>query len=285
MRIFSEIEAFLHDKIAHSYAVSGGCIANSMVIDTESDKRYFLKTLQNKPSMFRNEANGLIELLKPNTIRVPKVILSGEKFLLLEHIEQGAKPHDFFKRFGESFAKMHAYTSQSFGFFEDNYIGASPQYNCAKGAEQTSWSDFYIQKRLLPQLKLAEQNGRATSNLTTSLHKLINKVPQILAGSEEAPTLLHGDLWAGNYLCDSNGNAVLIDPAVYYGHREADLAMTKMFGGFSIDFYSSYQKQFPLPNGWEYRENLYLLYHYLNHLNLFGNGYMHNCMQLILSYI
>lgn len=277
----SQIESFINETIIATSSVSGGCIADSRIIETESNKRYFIKTHSGKANMFINEANGLNELAKAGCIRVPKVILSNHSFLLLEYIEQGSKHKDFFIDFGQTFAQMHKHKATKFGFFEDNYIGATPQYNIAIEREKTNWEEFYYQKRLLPQLKFAESNGCSTPKLTQGIGKLENKLDKILKGSEEPPTLLHGDLWGGNYLCDNNGKAVLIDPAVYYGHPEADLVMTKMFGGFSPEFYESYQEVFPLADGWEYRENIYLLYHYMNHLNLFGMGYYQKCVELI----
>ncbi|MBI9068604.1 MAG: fructosamine kinase family protein [Salinivirgaceae bacterium] len=285
MSLILHIESFLGEKIISSNSVSGGCIADSKIIKTASGATYFLKTLSGSLGMFLKEANGLTELAKTNCLRVPKVILANEDFLLLEHIESGRKSNNFFQEFGKAFAEMHRYTSDEFGFYEDNYIGATPQYNIAKGNERTNWAEFYFQKRMLPQLKFAEQNGYVTAELSKGMAKLEHRMTAVLNGSEEPPTLLHGDLWGGNYMCDSEGNAVLIDPAVYYGHREADLAMTKMFGGFTHEFYTAYQEEFPLKEGWEYRENLYLLYHHLNHLNLFGNSYYNGCINLLHAYI
>ncbi len=283
--INDKVEKFIGETIVSARSVSGGCIADSRNIVTESGKSYFLKTHSGAEAMFPKEANGLKELAKPNAIKVPKVILADEDFLLLEHIPQGGKTGNFFEKFGTSFAQMHRFTSTTFGFFEDNYIGATPQYNIACGEEKTNWAEFYYQKRILQQYKFAEQNGYATEELRKGVHLLENKITDILKGSEEAPTLLHGDLWGGNYLCDDAENAVLIDPAVYYGHREADLAMTKMFGGFTSEFYRAYKEGHPLPDGWEYRENLYLLYHYMNHLNLFGSGYYHTAAGLLWGYL
>ncbi len=280
-----KIELFLNESIVSSKSVSGGCIADSRVIETETDKKYFVKTHSGKANMFINEANSLNELTKPDCIRVPKVILSDNSFLLLEFIEQGSKQALFYSEFGQAFAQMHKFTAKEFGFFEDNYIGATPQYNTATLGGKANWDEFYFQKRLLPQLKFAESNGYSSKELSQGIGKIENKLDKILKGSEEPPTLLHGDLWSGNYLCDNNGKAVLIDPAVYYGHREADLAMTKMFGGFTQTFYESYQNNFPLADGWEYRENIYLLYHYMNHLNLFGSGYYNQCIKLAGYYL
>jgi fructosamine-3-kinase len=281
----SEIESVLNESITSSNSVSGGCIADSKLIETESGKRYFAKTYAAEPKMFFNEANGLNELAKANAIEVPKVIKADKGYLLLGFIETGNKPRDFFETFGREFARMHRYTSESFGFYEDNFIGATPQYNIAEGSEKTSWAEFYYQKRILAQYKIAEQRGFATNELHNGVMQLENKIESILKGSTEAPALLHGDLWNGNYMCSKNGKAVLIDPAVYYGHREADLAMTKMFGGFSHDFYKAYQEEYPLPKGWQYRENLYLLYHYMNHMNLFGMSYYSQSVNLLWGYL
>jgi protein-ribulosamine 3-kinase len=284
-KITSKVEDFLGEKILSANAVSGGCIAESRIIKTESGKQYFLKTHSGAPGMFMNEANGLNELAKPQCIRVPNVILAHKKFLLIEYIQQGAKNSSFFKDFGTAFANMHKFTSDKFGFFEDNYIGSNPQYNVPHGLEKTDWAEFYFQNRILAQYKMAEENGYATNDLKRGINQLEGKIHEILSGSEEPPTLLHGDLWSGNFMCDNNGKAVLIDPAVYYGHREADLAMTKMFGGFSYDFYTSYQQTYPLKDGWEYREKLYLLYHYMNHLNLFGTSYYNTSVSYLWSYL
>ncbi|MGD9992233.1 MAG: fructosamine kinase family protein [Salinivirgaceae bacterium] len=283
--IQQKIENFLNESLASAHSVSGGCIADSKLITTKIGKRFFLKTQSGGEGMFLKEAHGLQELAKAQCIGVPEVVLADYDFLLLEFIEQGPKPDNFFSDFGAAFAQMHRFTAAHYGFYEDNFIGSTPQYNVAEGAERTNWSQFYLHKRLYPQVKFARQSGLLNRKHETKLEQLFAKVPEILHGSEEVPTLLHGDLWGGNYLCDKQGKAVLIDPAAYYGHREADLAMTKMFGGFSHEFYKSYQQHFPLAPGWEYRENLYLLYHQLNHLNLFGSSYLAGSIRLIDYYL
>jgi fructosamine-3-kinase len=235
--------------------------------------------------MFLKEANGLRELAKARAIRVPEVILAEKPFILLEYIESNRPTKNFFEEFGRKFAGIHQYCSNSFGFFEDNYIGSTDQKNIASGIEKTNWAEFYWDKRIIFQYRLAERNGYAESELKQGIKALGAKISEILSGSEEPPSLLHGDLWGGNYMSDENGNACLIDPAVYYGHREADLAMTKLFGGFDSKFYSSYNEAFPLKDGWQYRENIYKLYHVLNHLNLFGRGYFSQAISLIRTYI
>ncbi|MGQ1891003.1 fructosamine kinase family protein [Thermophagus sp. OGC60D27] len=267
-----QLEQVLGEKISQTTGASGGCIADSRIVTTASGKSYFLKQ-GFADGMFRKEANGLTELAKPNILKVPAVICSGDDFLILEHIEQGAKKKDFFEVFGRKLALMHQYSGASFGFFEDNFIGSTPQKNIPAGEEAHNWPLFYWNKRLLYQYRLAERNGYADSVMQKLFASLETNYEKIMAGSDEPPSLLHGDLWGGNYLCDRNGEPVLIDPAVYYGHREADLAMTKLFGGFSSAFYRAYQETWPLKEGAAIREPIYLLYHVMNHLNLFGSGY------------
>lgn len=283
--IRNQVETFLNDELVSDNSVSGGCIADSRIIKTAKGETYFLKTYAGNKAMFPKEANGLKELTKAKAIRVPEVIMVNENLLLLENIEQGGKSPGFFSNFGRSFAEMHRYTSGTYGFFEDNYIGATRQLNITEGIQQTNWAEFYFEKRIRQQLHFAESNGYSTNELRGLVNKLESKTDKILKGSEEPPTLLHGDLWGGNYMCDNSGNAVLIDPAVYYGHREADLAMTKMFGGFTHEFYQSYNNTYPLKEGWQYREGIYLLYHNLNHLNLFGNSYYGGCIRLLKQYV
>jgi len=282
--IIEKIEKLLQTTITKKQFVGGGCIAQTQVIKTSGGESYFLKSGFNN-SMFLNEANGLNELASADCIKVPKVISVDEDFLLLEHIETGNKPNHFFHDFGKAFAQMHQLTSDRFGFYEDNFIGATRQINICSNEEAINWPLFYFNKRLLFQFHLAERNGYVDSEFRKLFSKIESKIEMILDGSEEHPSLLHGDLWGGNYMVNKNGKAVLIDPAVYYGHREADLAMTKLFGGFSPQFYISYHETYPLKEGHEFRENIYLLYHVLNHLNLFGLSYKSQAEQLMRSYI
>lgn len=282
--IQQKIESFLDESIINSQSVSGGCIAHSKVITTASDKQYFLKTKAQFNDMFPKEANGLKELAKANCIRIPKVILSDTEFLLIEYIKKGMQKADFFEHFGRAFAQMHRYTAQKFGFHEDNYIGASIQYNTQNESSNYSWAEFYYLKRILPQFKMLENKGISNEELPKSLGMLEKRIDSLFKGSEEAPSLMHGDLWSGNFMSDEPGNPVIFDPATYYGHRELDMAMTKMFGGFRYEFYAAYQESFPLPDGWREREKIYLLYHYLNHLNLFGSSYYGSVIDIINYY-
>jgi fructosamine-3-kinase len=266
--------------------IAGGCTSDAFKLEMKSGENYFLKLnyfVTN--NMFIKEANGLNELKKPAVIRIPAVILFENSFILMEYIETGVKTKNFFEDFGRKFAELHKFKGHSYGFYEDNFIGSNIQRNIPDDNENNDWVNFFYTKRLLTQFTLAEKNDYVTPELTYGILALEKKIYKILGGSEEHPALLHGDLWSRNYIIDEKGSPVLIDPAVYYGHREADLAMTKLFGGFKPDFYSAYNECYPLLQGYEYREDIYKLYHVLNHLNLFGKAYYSQAIRIINSYI
>lgn len=260
-----------------------GNVYGAGTIQTFSGQTYFLKS-GSASRTYQCEANGLKELAKVNAIRIAKVISADENYILTEYIQQGYPSSEFHRNFGYQFAQMHRYQGTSYGFYEDNFIGVNPQLNIPDEQERTDWVAFYFNKRLMYQYKLAEKQRNISAVLKSGFQKLESRIEAILRASVEPPALLHGDLWSGNYICHPDGNPVLIDPAVYYGHREADLAMTKVFGGFFPDFYKAYMQAYPLPEGWEYRENLYKLYHVLNHLNLFGRSYLSEAEYLINTY-
>ena len=281
-----KIESIINDKIVLQHSVSGGCINDAEIVTTISGKTYFVKTNNNSAKdMFLKEANGLDELAKANVIRVPKVIYAAEAFLIIENITYQTKNKLFWECFGRDFAKLHKFTNSKFGFPEDNYIGSTPQLNVGNGTENLNWTEFYFNKRLLYQYKLSEKNGFAGEELRRTFSQLEKIIYNVLKDCDAKPSLLHGDLWSGNFIVDEIGNACLIDPAVYYGDREADLAMTKLFGGFDIRFYSAYNEEYALDDGYQYRENIYKLYHVLNHLNLFGSGYYNQAVNLMKFYI
>ncbi|TDJ54926.1 MAG: fructosamine kinase [Ignavibacteria bacterium] len=285
-KIKTKIEKELDSEIVDSQSLSGGCISNAYKIKTGVGEIYFLKYNSSvNNNMFMKEAHGLQELNKAGVIKIPDVICYDEDYILLEQIEAGIKQKNFSEDFGRKFALLHKFTSEFYGFYEDNYIGSNPQINISQGNEKQDWTKFYFNKRILFQLYLAEETGNSTSELRKAIAVLENKMDEIVVDNGENPSLLHGDLWSGNYLINKKGFACLIDPAVYYGNREADLAMTKLFGGFDSKFYEAYNEAFPLPEGHEYRENIYKLYHVLNHLNLFGGGYYSQAMSLISFYI
>ncbi|MCK5457657.1 MAG: fructosamine kinase family protein [Melioribacteraceae bacterium] len=282
MPLTPKIEQRLSEKIISKISVGGGYIANACIITTESGNKYFVKSYGSNKEILRNETNGLKELAKAKAVRIPEVVILDDDFLLLEFIEQGNRSKTFSTEFGRQYAQMHKFKGEKFGFFENNFIGSNPQVNLP---ENDNWIEFFWQNRLLYQYKLAEHNHFVDAELKTSFKKLEQAFISIVSGTEEPPTILHGDLWGGNYMVDSSGAAVLIDPAVYYGHREADLAMTKLFGGFDSNFYHAYNEEFPLLEDWEFRIDLYMLYHVLNHLNLFGSGYYSQVISIIKKYI
>lgn len=271
-------------KVLESILQENITTSSANTIKTDSGKGYFLKT-GNRSKTYLCEANGLKELAKANSIKVTQVITVGDNYILTEYIRRNSPYSTFYEIFGKQFAQLHKYQSGSYGFYEDNFIGLNPQPNIPTENEETDWIAFYFNKRLLYQYKMAEKNGYATTSLQSGFKKLESRITNILKDSIEPPTLLHGDLWSGNYLCNDENTPVLIDPAVYYGHREADMAMTKLFGGFPPEFYDSYNREYPLKEGWEYREGLYKLYHVLNHLNIFGRGYLPEAECLVREYI
>ncbi|MCD8262177.1 MAG: fructosamine kinase family protein [Bacteroides sp.] len=163
----------------------------------------------------------------------------------------------FFREFGKKMARLHRYTTERFGFYEDNFIGTTPQLNLPDSREAIDWSEFYLNKRLNYQFRLALQNGYISSRLENEFSLFTERIRPLLEESAELPALLHGDLWNGNFLADEEGEVVLIDPAVYYEHREAELAMTLLFGGFSPEFYQAYQQEYPLHPAWQQRVHLY----------------------------
>ena len=282
--MLKRVEAWAGAAVVDARPLGGGCIANAQQLRLASGRSFLLKSGVAHPEMLLTEANGLRELARAKALRVPEVHLQEAEFLLLEFIEPGKPGSDFFERFGRAFAELHRFQAAEFGFYEDNFIGATPQQNRPTPHTATNWPAFYYEHRLRFQYRLAERNGRLSDALRRDFRPLEANIEQILAGSEEPPCLLHGDLWSGNFLVDEGGNACLIDPAVYYGHREADLAMTRLFGGFGEAFYRAYQEAYPLPPGYEYREDLYKLYHVLNHLNLFGRGYLAQAEALLRRY-
>ncbi|HXO14764.1 MAG TPA: fructosamine kinase family protein [Steroidobacteraceae bacterium] len=231
-------------------------------------------------SMFAAEAAGLAELERSHAVRVPRVLASGHTertaFLALEWIEAGVAGPECEARLGRELAALHAVTAPRFGWLRDNTIGRTPQANAASD----DWAEFFRERRLRPQLELAASHGFAEL-LATPGERLLESVQVLLAGHRPAASLLHGDLWGGNWLAALSGEPVLIDPAVYYGDRETDLAMTRLFGGFGERFYQAYQAAAPLAPAAQARAELYNLYHVLNHANLFGGGYARQARAII----
>jgi fructosamine-3-kinase len=229
---------------------------------------------------FAAEADGLNELGGARALRVPQVLAAGvadtKAFLALEWIERGLAGAACERRLGEGLAALHTVTAPRFGWWRDNTIGRTPQAN----SWIADWTEFFRERRLRPQLALAAQRGFGRL-LTERGERLVGALPSLLSDHHPRASLLHGDLWGGNWLASAAGEPVLFDPAVYYGDREADLAMTRLFGGFAAAFYRAYEAAAPLPPGAALRESLYNLYHVLNHANLFGGGYAREARGLI----
>ena len=260
-------------------SIGGGCIADARIVTFADGSKVFVKCAAGAPKMFKREAEGLRALAAAAAIRVPDVLAVDEQALVLEIIRQAPKKRGFFEAFGQDFAKLHGHRGKACGFAHDNFIGSTRQLNHPMHGpwdeaddDGSSWPIFFMERRLRFQVQLAAVEGYG-SELEHLLDRAERRIIELLSTAIEAPSILHGDLWSGNFIVDDRGEACLIDPAVYYGHREADLAMTRLFGGFEPAFYDAYAEALPLDPGHEDRLPIYQLYHLLNHLNLFGGGY------------
>ncbi|MDH5325508.1 MAG: fructosamine kinase family protein [Gammaproteobacteria bacterium] len=259
--------------------VSGGCINNALML-ADAETQLFVKT--NGPgtlSMFEAEMDGLNEIAQSGTIRVPEPLCcgvgDGQAYLVMEYVPL-TKGSTNSEQLATDLAAMHQIHQSQFGWFRDNTIGATPQIN----AYENRWVDFWRDKRLAFQLQLAAKKGYSGA-LQSKGERLLDQLAGFFSTYTPQASLLHGDLWSGNYAYDSQGNALIFDPAVYYGDRETDLAMTELFGGFSADFYRVYNEILPLDSGYKTRKTLYNLYHILNHLNLFGGAYLGQAQRMI----
>ena len=291
-KMYSEIELALASKtglqstVVSSRPCSGGCIHKAEILTLADGREFFVKSGKGVRQMYEQEAVGLEALFDSDSIRVPKIVAlvssAGVDQLVLECVVTGKPKSGFFEQFGRDLAKLHKCSSgQGFGWPDDNWIGSTPQEN----SWRSDWPDFFTENRLRPQLKLAVDNGLSTPQLSKLGTRVIDKVPQLLSGTQEPPALLHGDLWSGNFMCDGEGRTVIFDPAAYFGHREMEFAMTKLFGGFTEAFYQAYEEVWKLPEGWQERVDLYQLYHLLNHLNLFGTSYLEQCLRGLKRYV
>jgi fructosamine-3-kinase len=270
--------------------VAGGCIANGQRLDFSDGSRLFLKQSATlPPKMFAAEAHGLAALSNGDGPRVPQPLAhspvdggrgGASGFLVTEWIDSGRPGSSYSERFGRELAALHeTNTAERFGFSEDNYIGSTPQPN----RWTSSWSEFFREQRIGAQVRLARDHGRIGVPLALRIESILARLDALLP-APRCPALLHGDLWGGNAMCDSAGAPVIFDPAVYYGHPEADLAMTELFGGFGPRFYRAYDEVSPLEPGYAERRDLYNLYHMLNHVNLFGSGYLGSVTSIVRSY-
>ena len=233
------------------------------------------------PDMFQQEARGL-NLLRQSEFTIPDVIQIGQfdnkLFLLIEYIKEAQMQHDYWTNFGRKLAEMHQITQSQFGLDSANYIGSLKQSN----NQHITWKEFFLNERILPQIKLGIDTGKLSLDDQNKANSLYHQIDSIFP--EEKPALLHGDLWNGNTMIDNQGNPALIDPAVYFGHREMDLAMTKLFGGFSSEMYAAYHSEFPLEKNWEERIEIHNLYPLLVHVNLFGGSYVSQVRRILKRY-
>jgi protein-ribulosamine 3-kinase len=283
--LLAHLSTAIHDAthrpftLHNSTPVGGGNINEAYRLEGTDGTRYFVKLNEARHlDMFVAEAAGLETIAATSRLRVPRPIThrnaGGRSYLVLEHLELVS--HGDGKLLGEQLAALHRNTSSCFGFAQDNFIGTTPQPN----TWTDDWVTFWREHRLDFQLRLAEENGYG-GQLKYLGEKLMGALPAFFTGYTPQPSLLHGDLWSGNYAFLADGTPTIFDPAVYYGDRECDLAMTELFGGYPAEFYAAYRAAYPLDPGYTTRRELYNLYHILNHTNLFGGGYSRQAEQMM----
>jgi protein-ribulosamine 3-kinase len=261
-------------------SVPGGCINKVEKVVTHLGN-FIIKTNKASlyPGMFEKEAKGLSLLHSAKSITIPEIIGEGicedQQFLVLSYIEPASKRKNFWENFAISLGNLHSVSNVLFGLEEDNYIGSLEQ----KNSFQKNWIDFFIMNRLQFQLELAIKKGLVTSSLVNKFESLYKRLPELLP--VYTPRLIHGDLWSGNFMVDQTGSAALIDPAVYYGNPEVEIAFTTLFGEFDAVFYETYYQAFPFEKGFQNRIDLYNLYPLLVHLNLFGKNYLQGIENII----
>lgn len=274
------ISEHISEKIISIDPVSGGDIANSYLVTTDSNP-VFLKTHHNF-KLLEAEKIGLETIYKSNTIKTPEILgfsnLESITFLALEWIDSKTPNSKDLELLGKQIAKLHNVTSDDFGFDTNNFIGSLQQNN----KKHNCWNDFYIEERLIPQMQLAHQKGLLKQSKIPSIELMKERCS--LYFQNVTPSLLQGDLWSGNYLISVTGEPYLLDPSVYFGHNEIDIAMSKLFGGFGNSFYESYHSILPKDKFTDDRVQLYQLYYLLVHLNMFGSSYYSSVKQILQNY-
>ena len=266
--------------------VGGGCINNAMKIST-SEGDYFLKWNASAPAdMFQREADGLVEMRQAGNdyLCIPQVIFSKQHdelpgLILMEYVVPAIKTSGYDERLGRGIAQLHRKTASAFGFHRPNYCGTTIQDNTWTG----NWPEFYAFRRIMMLVRQIKTMRGIPSEEMQIYEKLVERIPQFIS-HQTIPSLIHGDLWSGNYMFTVGGPA-LIDPACYYADREMELGMMQLFGGFASDVWSAYQEEFPLPEGWRERVRLYQLYHVLNHYLLFGGSYGWQALEIAKRYL
>ncbi|MCB9107658.1 MAG: fructosamine kinase family protein [Anaerolineales bacterium] len=262
-------------KVLEVVPIGGGDISQAARVRSADGVEVLVTWRSGPPTgLFTAERRGLDLLRSPGALRVPQVFDQREAagpcpaYIVMEWLGQSSTTPQVAEALGRGLAAMHRTTAETYGLDHDNFIGANPQSN----RQTTNWVTFFGEQRLGFQMELAAKNGYLPRQRAERLEKLLARLDQWLPTSPPA-SLLHGDLWGGNWLTTASGDPALIDPAVYYGDRETDLAFTELFGGFSSAFYAAYNDSWPLDPGYNERKDLYNLYHLLNHLNLFGHSY------------
>lgn len=270
-------------RIIARRAIGGGCINHAVRLDTDRGAFFAKWNDAPLPGLFTAEAAGLEAMRSSDTsLRIPAVVVAADAgagapgFLVTELLETGSRGRRFDRHLGEGLAELHQRSAAAFGFGTDNYCGSTTQPN----RWTSDWLTFYRDQRLGHQIRLATEAGLLDAGDRAACDRLQSRLHELI-GEGEAPALIHGDLWSGNLMVCSDGTPALIDPAAYYGHREAELGMMTLFGGFSAAVYEAYEATWPLPAGWRARNPLYQLYHLLNHANLFGGGYTSQAMAIV----
>lgn len=283
----SDIQAYLLEthsiEISQANALGGGCIHHAHHIATNQGSFFIKWNSLDQLHNFQVEKKGLELLRQSSTVGIPRTHFIGQvnqkAFLVLEFIESGRKAGDYWEDFGRKLAQLHQQSSSYFGLVYDNYIGALPQSN----KQHEDWIEFFIQERLKATLKMAQERGLISASLIKDFEHLFAQLPQLLP--TEAPALIHGDLWGGNIMVGPDGFVRIFDPAVYYAHREIELAFMTLFDRQPDRFYQAYQEVYPLETGWQSRFDLYKLYPLLVHVNLFGTSYLGSVKQILGRYV
>jgi fructosamine-3-kinase len=264
--------------------VGGGSINDARRIET-SEGKFFAKINRATefPGMFDAELKGLQFLKENSAFNIPEPISTGItediQWILMRNIDNASKKENFWELFGQRLAEMHRNSNEVFGLDYDNYLGSLKQHNSGR----SDWPVFFKEMRIGPQLELARSQDLISTEMQRLFDKFFSRIERYFP--EEPPAAIHGDLWTGNFMTDLTGEAVIFDPAVYYGHREMDLGMSKLFGGFDSRFYAAYHEAFPLEPGWEERIHIANLYPLLAHLNLFGGSYASQIMTILRRHI
>ena len=285
--VLAAVAAALGAKVTRAAPLAGGDINEAFRVELSDARVVFVKqNLAAARAMFPREAQGLAYLAEARALAVPEVLAvsaevgDGPSYLVLEYLEPGRRRPGFDEELGRGLAELHRVGDSQLGLPYENFIGSLPQANHV----HAEWSEFYRAERLEPLLARAIARGQADRHLAKRFERLFSRLHD-LCGPEEPPARLHGDLWGGNLHSDARGNPVLIDPAVYAGHREMDLAMMRLFGGFSPQVFAAYEETFPLAAGHQERVDLYQLYPLMVHLNLFGSGYRGGVERALARYV